>query len=113
MQDLLAAVTFAVQPLDDLNLAYLLVSPLIGWDQEQLFDLAYGRERRRCGASCARAGEREDFAAAHAALGELLRDGRLHHAVALPRNDPVGPDRGPAQALFAGSAWRRATRSTS
>ena len=32
-----------VQPLDDLNLANLLVSPLIGWDQNQLFDLAYGR----------------------------------------------------------------------
>ena len=46
VRDLLAAVTFAVQPLDDLNLANLLVSPLIGWDQEQLFDLAYGREGR-------------------------------------------------------------------
>ena len=44
VRDLLAAVTFAVQPLDDLNLANLLVSPLIGWDQQQLFDLAYGAE---------------------------------------------------------------------
>src|SRR4051794_16963434 len=42
VRDLLAAVTFAVQPLDDLNLANLLVSPLIGWDQQQLFDLAHG-----------------------------------------------------------------------
>ena len=31
VQDLLAAVRFAVQPLDDLNLASLLVSPLLGW----------------------------------------------------------------------------------
>ena len=36
VQDLLAAVSFAVQPNDDLSLACLLVSPLIGWDQEQL-----------------------------------------------------------------------------
>lgn len=43
VKDLLAAVTFAVQPLDDLNLANVLVSPLIGWDQQQLFDLAHPR----------------------------------------------------------------------
>ena len=44
VQDLLAAVKFAVQPNDDLSLACLLVSPLIGWDQEQLRALAYGRQ---------------------------------------------------------------------
>ena len=38
VQDLLAAVEFAVQPNDDLSLACLLVSPLIGWDQDQLRD---------------------------------------------------------------------------
>ena len=43
VQDLLAAMKFAVQPDDDLSLACLLVSPLIGWDQEQLRELAYGR----------------------------------------------------------------------
>ncbi len=73
VRDLLAAVTFAVQPLDDLNLANFLVSPLIGWDQQQLFDLAYGRGKtplwRRLRE---RAGERQDFAAAHATLGDLL-----------------------------------------
>ncbi|MEO6041515.1 MAG: double-strand break repair helicase AddA [Croceibacterium sp.] len=36
VQDLLAAVRFAAQPLDDLSLANLLVSPLIGWSQDQL-----------------------------------------------------------------------------
>ncbi len=36
VRDLLAALRFAVQPNDDLNLANLLVSPLIGWDQERL-----------------------------------------------------------------------------
>jgi ATP-dependent helicase/nuclease subunit A len=43
VQDLLAAIRFAAQPLDDLNLASLLVSPLFGWSQEQLFDAAHGR----------------------------------------------------------------------
>lgn len=36
VKDLVAALRFAAQPLDDLNLAALLVSPLIGWTQEQL-----------------------------------------------------------------------------
>ena len=43
VQDLLAAVRFAVQPLDDLNLASLLVSPLFGWSQDDLFEVAHGR----------------------------------------------------------------------
>jgi ATP-dependent helicase/nuclease subunit A len=37
VQDLLSAARFAVQPLDDLNLASLLVSPLIGFTQEELW----------------------------------------------------------------------------
>jgi ATP-dependent helicase/nuclease subunit A len=36
VRDLLAALRFAVQPEDDLNLANLLVSPLIGWSQDDL-----------------------------------------------------------------------------
>jgi ATP-dependent helicase/nuclease subunit A len=47
VRDLLAAIGFAVQPLDDLNLANLLVSPLIGWDQQQLYDIANGREKTK------------------------------------------------------------------
>jgi ATP-dependent helicase/nuclease subunit A len=43
VQDLLAAARFAAQPLDDLNLASLLVSPLFGWTQEDLFAAAFGR----------------------------------------------------------------------
>jgi ATP-dependent helicase/nuclease subunit A len=43
VQDLLAAARFAAQPLDDLNLAALLVSPLLGWSQEDLFELAHAR----------------------------------------------------------------------
>jgi len=40
VQDLLAAVRFVLQPDDDLSLASLLVSPLIGWSQEQLLETA-------------------------------------------------------------------------
>ncbi|WP_340264919.1 double-strand break repair helicase AddA [Sphingobium mellinum] len=43
VRDLLAAMRFAVQPEDDLNLASLLVSPLIGWSQEQLMARLIGR----------------------------------------------------------------------
>ena len=46
VQDLLAAMRFGSQPDDDLNLANLLVSPLIGWTQDQLFDAAHDRGAR-------------------------------------------------------------------
>jgi ATP-dependent helicase/nuclease subunit A len=72
VRDLLAAIAFAVQPLDDLNLANLLVSPLIGWDQQQLFDLAHGRNEPLWRVLRDRVGERPDFAQAHQALGALL-----------------------------------------
>lgn len=36
VKDLLAALRFAAQPLDDLNLANLLASPLVGWSQDDL-----------------------------------------------------------------------------
>jgi ATP-dependent helicase/nuclease subunit A len=70
VQDLLAAVKFAVQPNDDLSLACLLVSPLIGWDQDQLRALAYGRKGSLWRELRQRAGE---FGEAHDALAELLR----------------------------------------
>jgi ATP-dependent helicase/nuclease subunit A len=41
VKDLLAALRFCAQPLDDLNLGNLLVSPLIGWTQEDLLRFAY------------------------------------------------------------------------
>ncbi|MEO7654900.1 MAG: UvrD-helicase domain-containing protein, partial [Sphingomicrobium sp.] len=67
VQDLLAAMRFAVQPLDDLNLACLLVSPLLGWSQEDLLELAAGRGKQRlwealraCRSSDARAASAHD-----------------------------------------------------
>jgi ATP-dependent helicase/nuclease subunit A len=44
VQDLLATVRFALQPEDDLSLASLLVSPLIGWSQDRL--MAAGHRAR-------------------------------------------------------------------
>jgi len=41
VKDLMAALRFAAQPLDDLSLANLLVSPLIGWSQEELLEHGY------------------------------------------------------------------------
>jgi ATP-dependent helicase/nuclease subunit A len=41
VQDMLATIRFALQPQDDLSLACLLVSPLIGWDQDKLLKHAY------------------------------------------------------------------------
>ena len=38
VRDLLAALRFAAQPLDDLSLACVLVSPLVGWTQEELLE---------------------------------------------------------------------------
>ncbi|HLZ79822.1 MAG TPA: double-strand break repair helicase AddA [Sphingomonas sp.] len=44
VRDLLAAARFALQPGDDLATASLLVSPLFGLSQQQLYDLAHGRK---------------------------------------------------------------------
>lgn len=43
VKDLLACVRFVLQPEDDLNLAALLVSPLVGWSQDELYDRAKQR----------------------------------------------------------------------
>jgi ATP-dependent helicase/nuclease subunit A len=73
VKDLMAAVAFAVQPLDDLNLANLLVSPLLGWDQDQLYDLAHGRNGSLWAELRRRAGEGGHLTQARDVLGELLR----------------------------------------
>ncbi len=43
VQDMMAALRFALLPQNDLNLACLLKSPFIGMDEDGLFDLAYDR----------------------------------------------------------------------
>ncbi|HJU77428.1 MAG TPA: double-strand break repair helicase AddA [Sphingomicrobium sp.] len=72
VQDLLATVKFAVQPNDDLSLACLLVSPLVGWDQDLLRDLAYGRSGPLWSELRRRSVEKAEFQAAHDALTGLL-----------------------------------------
>ncbi|MDQ3079449.1 MAG: UvrD-helicase domain-containing protein, partial [Pseudomonadota bacterium] len=71
VKDLLAAIGFAVQPHDDLTLAGLLVSPIIGLDQEGLRDLAYDRRGSLWTALQARRGEAR-FALSFALLSTLL-----------------------------------------
>ncbi|WP_347717013.1 3'-5' exonuclease, partial [Sphingomonas sp.] len=68
-------IAFAVQPLDDLNLAGLLVSPLIGWDQDDLYRLAQPRPPKQpLWRALQEAARTEAFAAdALAKLLELLR----------------------------------------
>jgi ATP-dependent helicase/nuclease subunit A len=43
VRDLMAAIRFALQPEDDLNLASLLVSPLFGFSQDELYSIGFGR----------------------------------------------------------------------
>jgi len=43
VQDLLSLAKFCLQPLDDLSLAEVLKSPLIGWSDTELFEIAHGR----------------------------------------------------------------------
>ncbi len=45
--DCIAAIRFVLQPDDDLNLASLLVSPLVGWSQDDLWNHGRGRDARR------------------------------------------------------------------
>lgn len=46
VRDLQALLSFLATPEDDYSLAVVLKSPLIGWSEKQLFDLAQGREAR-------------------------------------------------------------------
>ena len=64
VMDLMALARVALLPEDDLSLAALLKSPLIGLSEDALFDLAYGRKGALWDALGRHAQEREDFAAA-------------------------------------------------
>ena len=72
VRDLVAALRFAAQPLDDLTLASLLVSPLLGWTQEQLLEHGYRPERVRLWDHLRRTSH-PVVAAVMAQLGELLK----------------------------------------
>ncbi|MBF0252091.1 MAG: double-strand break repair helicase AddA, partial [Alphaproteobacteria bacterium] len=72
VMDLLAAGKFALLPEDDLTLAEVLKSPLVGFDDDRLFALAHGRKTSLWAALSARRGECDAFAHAFAALSALL-----------------------------------------
>jgi ATP-dependent helicase/nuclease subunit A len=72
VMDLMALGRFLLMPEDDLNLATVLRSPLIGLDEDALFALAHRREGRLWEALRTRSGERPEFAAAEALLSGLL-----------------------------------------
>ncbi len=74
VMDLMALCAFTLLPQDDLTLAILLKSPLIGFDENRLFDLAHhrGENQSLWQALQARHDEQEDFDAAHKLLGEWL-----------------------------------------
>ncbi|MEN6542152.1 double-strand break repair helicase AddA [Parvibaculum sp.] len=71
VMDLMAAGAFALLPEDDLNLATLLKSPLIGLTEEELFDLARNRKGRLWDALETHAREATRFGEAHAALANI------------------------------------------
>jgi ATP-dependent helicase/nuclease subunit A len=70
-QDLLALAHFALNPHDDLNLAGLLKSPVVGWSEERLFALAYDRKGLLWD-ELARRKDDPDFALAFARLSGVL-----------------------------------------
>ena len=71
IQDLLAMARFVLLPQDDLNLACLLKSPLIGLDEDELFSLAWKRTGTLWRALRERASE-PGLAEAHARLSSWL-----------------------------------------
>jgi ATP-dependent helicase/nuclease subunit A len=73
VMDLIALGRFLLLPEDDLSLATVLKSPLIGLSEEALFDLAHDRSDRSLWAALSiHAGGSNAYAAAHQVLADLL-----------------------------------------
>ena len=108
VQDLLAAARFAVQPLDDLNLASLLVSPLFGWSQDRAVTRSPPAAKARSGRSAARRRAGRDDAKGSASL---LAMADFDDAARFLRGDPVRARSTAAASCSTGSARRRAIRS--
>ncbi len=73
IMDLVALGRFALLPNDDLTLASLLKSPLVGLSEDDLFDLAYKRTGTLWAALTARRDERPIFGQAHNVLVAVLK----------------------------------------
>lgn len=74
VMDLVALGQFALLPEDDLNLAALLKSPIAGFTEQDLYDLAQPRKGSLWDELCARTHERPAFAEAHTLLVNALSD---------------------------------------
>ena len=90
VRDLLATLRFAAQPLDNLNLAALLVSPLVGWTQEQLLEHGW-REKHVPLWQHLRASHDPHVAATLSQLGDLLARADYEPVQALLHWLLVGP----------------------
>lgn len=71
VKDLTALLSFLATPDDDLSLAAALKSPLFGWDEQMLYDLAHKRQTRRLWPAL-------DARRDHEATRAMLRDLRNH-----------------------------------
>ncbi|WP_223276171.1 hypothetical protein [Sphingomonas daechungensis] len=91
VKDLLATIAFAAQPLDDLNLANLLVSPLLGWSQELLLELAHGRDRISLWQRLGNARIPGPSSGKRGRAWPASGDGRFHDTAPLPGDDPQRP----------------------
>lgn len=98
VKDLMAALRFASQPLDDLNLANLLASPLIGWSQDDLLAHVPRAEGVRLWHHLRKSDEPK-VAATVAQMRELLARADFDTPEALLQWMLVGPWRGRAKLL--------------
>jgi ATP-dependent helicase/nuclease subunit A len=72
IMDLVALGRFVLLPEDDLMLATVLRSPLIGLSEDQLYDLAYGRSKNLWATLAKKSHEDKNFLQAYKELSELL-----------------------------------------
>ena len=71
VKDLIALLSFLALQEDDLSLAAALRSPLFGWSEKQLYDLAQGRTQKYLWAELR--DRKDDFSETYSELTELLR----------------------------------------
>lgn len=93
VQDVMATLRFAAQPLDDLSLACLLVSPLFGWSQDDLLEHGYRGDKVRLWHHL-RDSDAPDVKEAVAKLRDLLRLADFEPPEALLRWILLGPWQG-------------------
>ena len=98
VRDLMAALRFAAQPRDDLSLAALLVSPLLGWTQQDLLEHGY-RDRDTTLWRALRDSSAPMVRDTVARLGDLLRLADFEPPQALLHWVLVGPWGGRARLL--------------